>query len=270
MNYRWPVLLVLLLSGCSMSRQTETLEAYLREQETQLSSIHRQLQQTEADLAAARQESQLLRSQLTSSGKAVIPPEQAELFYRLSGIQFDTMQTSFLPGEAAGTGEFTVFITPVDQFQTALRIPGEIQISVLSATDSEPRTLAHTTFPANQVQGAWTAGWVSSGFVLQLPWTSQQQAQLNDHKVLLEATFKTIDGRNFTARHPVTLPSGGATPTALQTVPVAAEPPLLETPASPQIVPANFLDVPPAPASTRPSAIDTSDRRTIDEFPKYR
>ena len=66
MQRYWPTCLLVLLCGCSMSRQTETLEAYLRQQETHLAALQRQLEHAEADLAAARQESQLLRSQLTS------------------------------------------------------------------------------------------------------------------------------------------------------------------------------------------------------------
>lgn len=254
---------LLLLAGCSANRHADTLEAQLRHQESEINRLTGALNRVEAELMATREDSQALREQLTGTGQQVIPPEQAELFYRVSGVQIDKLQTSYLPGEQGESGRLAVMVTPVDQFQTALRVPGEITIKLRpTETDGQP-ALLHQTFHAREVQQLWTAGWVSSGYLLQIPWDTEHAGEEATEQpmqaVRLEATFRTFDGRQFSTQQEFALPPG-RNPTEI----VAREP---ERRVPVPIEPVVFEPVRPPSGFPR---TDTSDRRTIEEFPVYR
>ena len=185
--------------GCTIGHQTEALEAQLRSQEDHLAELASQLERTRADLAAARKDSEALRTQLVSEGKPVIPAEQAEQFYRLGKIRIDTLQSSYLPGDPGQPGHLQVSLAPLDEFDTALRIPGEVTLQILSE-DSQGNpagVMAETIFPASEVRENWNAGWVTSGFVLQWPWPDGLPDPETLDSILLAARFETLDGRSF-------------------------------------------------------------------------
>lgn len=185
--------------GCTIGHQTEALEAQLRSQEDHLAELASQLERTRADLAAARKDSEALRTQLVSEGKPVIPAEQAEQFYRLGKIRIDTLQSSYLPGDPGQPGHLQISLAPLDEFDTALRIPGEVTLQILSE-DSQGNpagVMAETVFPASEVRKNWNTGWVTSGFVLQWPWPDGLPDPETLDSILLAARFKTLDGRSF-------------------------------------------------------------------------
>jgi len=216
------VLFVCLANGCTIGRQTEALEAQLRTQEDHLAQLAGQLERTRAELAAARQDSDALRAQLASDGQPVIPAEQAELFYRLHKIRIDSLQSSYLPGDPGQAGELQVMITPLDEFETALRIPGEVRLKVVEQTGSgnAPAVVAERSFSPAEVRENWTAGWVTSGFVLQWPWPAELPDPESLEAVQLVAEFETLDGRAFETTQ--TLKLRKSTERPLSAPPVAA------------------------------------------------
>ncbi len=249
-------LVLLGLTGCAASRQVDSLESRLRQQEEELLRLSQELQRSQTDLAAARQDANTLRTQLTSSGKTVIPVEQAEMFYRISAITIDRMQSSFLVDEKGG-GEFAVQISPVDQLQAPLRVPGEITLKVLHPENPAALPLLERQFTGKDVKRSWNDGWVSSGFLLQLPWSAPAMSAAGPlEKVIVEAVYTTVDNRQFTARQEMTL--GTASPQQIQqaTHDESQEPQLVP-------IPIEFRQEPTGP-------MHTSDRRTLDEFPLYR
>ncbi len=261
--------LLLLLAGCSANRHVDTLEAQLRHQESEINRLTGALNRVEAELMATREDSQALRTQLTGAGQQVIPPEQAELFYRVTGVQIDKLQTSYLQGEQGESGRLAVMVTPVDQFQTALRVPGEITIKLRPTETEGQAALLHQTFHAREVQQLWTAGWVSSGYLLQIPWDTEHAgdtaADQPMQAVSLEATFRTFDGRQFSTQLEFALPPG-RNPTEI----AAGEPEQLEQPERRVPVPIEPVVFEPVRPPSGFPRTDTSDRRTIEEFPVYR
>lgn len=309
------------VGGCSANRQVEYLESQLRRQESEMLKLAGELNRTQSELLAARQDALTLRKQLAEGGQQVIPLEQAESFYSLAGIQIDKLQTSYLPGESGQPGRLSVMVTPVDQFRAALRVPGEITFKLRSGED-EAAPLVERTFTPQEVRELWTGGWVSSGFLLQLPWDPASQAESagvvklsdlgnssnseqdenareSDNSVVLadgvdggnspdiqtvagtankrtpnnwvlEATFRTGDGREFTAKH--TLSEAALRPRQSDRAP-SSQPQRSVPPPSANGQPP---DSPPATPIRQTSAavpadgISTSDRRTLDEFPVYR
>ncbi len=302
-----------LVGGCSANRQVEYLESQLRRQESEMLKLAGELNRTQSELLAARQDALTLRKQLAEGGQQVIPLEQAESFYSLAGIQIDKLQTSYLPGEAGQPGRLAVMVTPVDQFRAALRVPGEITFRLRSG-DDEAAPVVERTFTPQEVRELWTGGWVSSGFLLQLPWDPALQAEsagvvkLSDLDTspasedadssvvsagdenssnspeiqpvsaatekrspsnwVLEATFRTGDGREFSARHTLTeaalrpqQPARDAAPQRSASPPAASALP----PDSPPEKPIRQTS-----AVTPENGLPTSDRRSLEEFPVYR
>ncbi len=242
------LLLVLPLAvGCAADRQSELLEARLREQQDYAAQLASQLERAKADLMVANQESNTLRQQLVANGKQPLQPEQADVLYRMAKLQIDQFQSSIIPVGNSGRALINMVLTPVDQFNEPIKLPGDVTIKIFAQQDS---LLETHRFSAEQVRKKWNAGWVSSGFVFQLPWPDKvTAADLPGQQIELKATFKTADGREFEATHQLKIKA--------------------------DLNPQGNLDKPVKQADfdqnkASSDRIDTSDRRTIDEFPILR
>ncbi len=233
--------------GCAADRQSELLEARLREQQDYAAKLASQLERAKADLSVASQESNTLRKQLIASGKQPLEPEQADVLYRMTKLKIDQLQSSIIPVGNSNRPLINMVVTPVDQFNEPIKLPGNVTINIVDQQDS---LLETHSFTAAQVREKWNAGWVSSGFVFQLPWPEKIPfSDLSGQQIKLKATFKTADGREFEATHQLKVKEQHDTQA---------------NPGEP-IKQANF-----APPKASPGRIDTSDRRTIDEFPVFR
>lgn len=281
------ILIFCLAIGCKTSRQVEVLESQLRQQEEVMSQLSGELEQTRHELNASRMDANSLRTQLASSGQSSIPAEQAEMFYRISGLTIDRMQSSFLP-DGQGGGEFAVLLTPVDQLQAPMRVPGDVVFRVYDKDDRARNTiLFEKRVPGKDVSLKWTSGWVSSGFLLQFPWRAEEMrrvvAEHSLEDVVVETTFITADQRNYTAR--LTLPLSPEQRTDLESlsenvVPPPGNEPEIQSvgfdgklagpeekpfsPAVPESATASETLSEPAPPTIH------SDRRTLEEFPTFR
>ncbi len=246
------ILLLLLFAaiGCAADRQCELLEAQLREQQDYVVDLSNQLERAKADLSVANQESKALRQQLVAKGKQPLEPEQADVLYRMAKLKIDQLQSSIIPVGASNRPVINLVLTPVDQFNEPIKLPGEvtIELSTQDASDALPVEKYH--FDAAEVRKKWNAGWVSSGFVLQLPWPQKVPfTELSGQSVKLQAIFKTVDGREFSATHRLKVKD------KIQSATKAAN---------------SVRQAAIGKKETMPGRIDTSDRRTIDEFPVLR
>ncbi len=233
--------------GCAADRQGELLEARLREQQDYAAKLASQLERAQADLSVASQESNSLRQQLVASGKQPLHPEQADVLYRMAKLKIDQYQSSIIPIGNSNRPLINMVLTPVDQFNESIKLPGDVTINIIDQQDS---LLGTHRFTAAQVREKWNAGWVSSGFVFQLPWPENVSlSDLSGQQIELKATFKTADGREFEATHQLKVK---------KQYKMQANPdgPVKQADFSPMKAPAD--------------RIDTSDRRTIDEFPILR
>ncbi|MCG6156852.1 hypothetical protein [Rubinisphaera margarita] len=258
------MLLVLLCCGCGTSRNTELLESRLREHEDRLHQLSQQLERSENELALSQKEAADLRTQLAGTGQPVLQPEQANVLYRLSGLKIDQLQSAILPASESDQRLLNVVVTPVDQYNEALKIPGNLELKLLD----ESTELARFDIPAAELAENWSTGWVTSGYVIQLPLDA---SLLPTSPVNVVVTLRSLDGREFS--HQARLETGVSAGVIEQVsfedkVP---DPPGMETkvptPREPVSAPPPHDSLTVRPQNDR---IETSDRRTIDEFPIYR
>ncbi len=258
------LLVLCLLCGCGANRHTELLESRLREHEERLHQLSQQLERSENELAISRKEANDLRTQLAGTGRPVLQPEQANVLYRLSGLKIDQLQSAILPASQSDQRLLNVVITPMDQYGEALKIPGNLELKLLH----ENAELARFDIGAAELAENWSTGWVTSGYVIQLP---IEASLLTSSHVNVVATLKSLDGREFShqARLETGVSGGAIEQVSLEET--ATEPPVMEAKVPPPRDPVSA----PSPEESmivRPQneRIDTSDRRTIDEFPVYR
>ena len=256
---RYFILYVLLLApiGCTANRESELLEARLREQENQLLQLSNQLDKSQVNLSVAQQESNALREQLTATGKQGIQPEQADVLYRMAKLKIDPYQSSILPAaHSSKPALINIVITPVDQFEEPLKLPGDVTITIFADSVDQSKSKPYH-FTASDVRKKWNSGWVTSGFVIQLPLPEELAGLKNSGRsITLKATFKTTDGREFHATQKLRK----KTLSDQDRIPIAG---IAE---EKHIKQAKFT----SPEKTNKQPIDTSDRRTIDEFPIFR
>lgn len=256
MRYSILILLCAVSTGCNSTRKTDVLEARLREQQQQATQLAEQLTRADADLAVAQQESNILRQQLTANGAQPLQPEQSDVLYRMAKLRIDPLQSSILPVGNSDSSLINVVITPVDQFDEPLKLPGDITVELLEEKPSGNTLLGSHDFPAAQVRKKWSAGWVSSGFVFQFPWPEKHAiAEYSEKKLVLKATFKTADGREFVATNRLKI--NNHVRLAVDSVAASSQ--------KTELKQSNFEQTEAAA-----KRIDTSDRRTIDEFPIFR
>ncbi len=246
------ILIFGLLSGCSTRKQTELLEARLRDQQEMMTRLSEQLERSKNELSIARQESQDLRSQLIASGKPVLQPEQSAVLYRLAGVQVDELQSAILPASSSDQKILNLVLTPLDQYRQPLKIPVDVTLEI-STSEKIVETMNITS---KDLADNWSSGWITSGYVLQLP---IETSKLLSPQISISVTCNTLDGRQFED----TVKLEGLS-LHLRNVPDPIEPVSLEEQSSDISQEAQKSAILPN------IRIDTSDRRTIDEFPVYR
>ena len=183
-------------------------------------------------------------------------PEQADVLYRMAGLQIDKLQSSILPVGYSEKPLINIVLTPVDQFDKPLKLPGNVTVELFA----EDILLATEQFSASEVRKQWTSGWTSSGFVLQFPWPEKHSLeQYSGEYLTAQATFNTADGREFTAKQKLKVKKQISTPR--------------ESIASFEVDSKEKDELKQANSEKPFDSSDptvTSDRRTIDEFPIFR
>ena len=196
-------------SGCSTNRrQSDILEARLREQERALIQSRQELEQTRQQLNAAQREATQVYEQV-SAGSAPLVVEQNRQLASVEKITLNKMLTggrdqNQIPGDEL----LTVNILPVDASGNVMKLPGDIEIEVLDLNLPETnRAIGKWKLTSQEAMEYWHQGLVSSGYLLQLPW--QQQPQ--NSKLVVQAKMISIDGRQFMASEQVQIrPEGSA------------------------------------------------------------
>ena len=185
-----------LICGCSSGRgDVELLEARLRVQEDALAETDSKLQTAQRELTVARRESQSLRVQLASRGDAVLLPEQADQMYRVTGIGFSSLLTAGVDRDGVpGDEGLTAVLAPHDAEGELVKLPGRLELDVLDL--SRPRgeqRIGRWAYSAEESRKLWHAGFMSSGFQVDVPWQGTPASQ----DLVLHARFTTIDERRF-------------------------------------------------------------------------
>jgi outer membrane murein-binding lipoprotein Lpp len=197
MRLVFQVLLILLVAGCVSRRNSELLEARLREQEDELRSLHAQVQQSQADLTAARRLNESLKQKL------VQPASHDETFslderpFRVTGLKINSLLTGGVDRDGQpGDDQLTLVFAPVDRNGKPLQLLGQVDCELLERAEAaEPRRIARWSFDAAKTAAAWQKTLGSDGYRFELPWQTPPTSRELD----LRVRFSAQQGDHFEA-----------------------------------------------------------------------
>ena len=193
----------------------ESLEAEIRQSQDSLYRAEAKSTELQSQLALARREAELIRSQVASAGGQPPLPEQSGNFVRLSGVKINTLLSGGKDRDGQpGDDLLVALITPHDEQGDLVKIAGEVEIEAYDMTRSgDDKRVGHWTFNPEQAAKAWHSGFVGAGLQFELPW---QEVPANK-ELLVHARLKTTDGRQFDTNSPLkVVPPAHAAPALLQ------------------------------------------------------
>lgn len=202
---------VLSWSGCASRGQLELLEAEIRQHKDSSRLAEARSVELESQLAMARQETDLIRSQVAATGSQVPLPEQTGNLVRLTGVKINTLLSGGKDRDGQpGDDLLVALISPHDQQGDLVKIAGEVEIEAYDMTRSgDNKRVGHWTFDPTQSAKAWHSGFVGAGLQFELPW---QEAPSNK-ELLVHVRLRTSDGRQFDTSSPLKVaPPASATP----------------------------------------------------------
>lgn len=288
---------VLLLGGCTSRGSLELLEAEIRRGEDALLQAESRRSNLESQLAEARRETELLRSQIASNTGSAPLPEQTGNLVRLSGLTINTLLSGSKNRDREPGDELLVaLVAPVDEQGDLVKIAGDVEIEAydMSLTGDDKR-VGRWAFTTEEAAKAWHSGFVGAGLQFELPW----QAAPNSRELVLHARLVTGDGRSFdttsklkidpanvvvapeSATSRTTQPVSFQKRTIERKIPEPAQrlvPDYEDIEAEPEVMPARRLKAPPPrsntdrPASRTPTldGVQTSDSWTDETVPRWR
>lgn len=205
---RSAVVAVLLLVGCASRGETEVLEGRLRVREDMIRDLETQLENTRNELDISRSDSLALRDKLLTAGTQVIAAEHAEVLYGARSLKFSSMVTGGVDTDGLpGDEELCVQLMPLDGDNELIKLVGPIEIDVQDMSlPEDQRVIGRWEFTAEESRANWHRGFLSAGYLFQLPWqTVPKGEELTVHARLLAA-----DGRQFDATTQVTIVPPGS------------------------------------------------------------
>lgn len=201
-------LLLLLVTGCARSGNTELLEARLRQQEDRLAETEAHLAEAKAAYRVSMREITALYRKLDEQSTTALLPEEATSLYRVETIEFSKLMTGSLDRDGQpGDEMISAVLLPLDAQGSLVKVAGEVELELIDLSQPEgSRQLGRWGFSTEEVVDHWHDGLISSGYSFQLPW----QQPPTSSNLLLHARLTTVDGRMFeTSREIVVeVPSG--------------------------------------------------------------
>jgi len=191
----------LFCGGCASRGHLESLEAELRQHQDAMLRAENKSVELESQLALARRETELIRSQMASSGGAAPLPEQSGNLVRLSDLKINTLLSGGKDRDGQpGDDVLVALISPLDEQGDLVKIAGEIEIEAFDMTrPSEDKRVGRWTFDTEQAAKAWHSGFVGAGLQFELPWQDIPTSK----ELLVHARLKTVDGRQFDTSTPL-------------------------------------------------------------------
>ncbi len=282
LRHTWMLcLLAAAYSGCAARRSHDIVESRLREQSRLLAETESSLTKAQNELAIARQESDSLRQQLIADGKSPILPEQADVLFRATGIKINELLTGSLDRDGQPGDELlSAVVVPHDTDGEPMKLPGEMHLELFDLSQpGEQKRIGEWTFAASDAREHWHSGFLSSGYMFQLPW---QQAP-SSKQVVLHAQLKTADGREFNTSATIDITPPGPTEQLAADEPFGLE--LADEPSDPttayrpvggewQSSPRKFplernRKSPDAEDGRLRMPLKTSDSWSVDSIPRY-
>lgn len=188
-------------SSCASRGNLELLESQLRTQETLIQGYERQLGQLRNELTASQREMDLMRSDLAQA--STLPQEAAQTLAKAQGLTFNSLLTAAQNrDDRPGDECFHAVIYPHDAHGELVKLSGKLEIEALDLSrPPQDKVIGHWEFSPEEARNLWHAGFLASGYQVDLPW---QQSPAGG-KVLLHARLTAFDGRQFEASHTLTL-----------------------------------------------------------------
>ncbi len=208
---------IFLWAGCASRGQIEMLEAEVRQNKDCLTQAQAKTHQLESQLAQARREAELIRSQVAANGGQAPLPEQTGNLVRLAGVKINTLLSGGQDRDGQpGDDLLVALISPHDEQGDLVKIAGEVEIEAYDMTrPGDDKRVGRWTFDTEQAAKAWHSGFVGAGLQFELPW---QEVPANK-ELLVHARLKTTDGRQFDTNSPLkVVPPASATPPGLISV----------------------------------------------------
>lgn len=247
------------LVGCASTSHVDLLEARLREQEVLVERYEREIADVREELLTAQRRSVLLEEQLAEGGSRLVSAEVTDQLAAVEGIRFNTLLTGAQNLDSVpGDERLHAMIYPHDSDGGIVKLVGSVTLEAIDLSRPEgQRTLGRWEFDPQQALEIWHAGFISSGFKFEFPW----QSQPTSNEVLLHATFRTPDGREFRNSHTIRI----TPPKLLATV---NESPALATPPEERAFPAvpNSNTPPPMPTPSFPPQTRDSRPRALQDL----
>ncbi len=133
---------------------------------------------------------------------AKISPELASQTYSLRQIVLGRGTGGYDDDDVPGDEALQVVIEPRDGDGHPIKAPGAVHVEVLEITAEGLKTpLSSWDVPPEKVRRVWKSGFLSTGYVLILPWQNWPTSE----KVRVVARFTLPDGRLFEAEKDVTV-----------------------------------------------------------------
>lgn len=215
---------LLLTTGCLGARgNVELLEARLRQQQELAERAQRQLAQSQSELHAARQEADLLRTQLTVRGEQPLPAEFTQNLFQVTGLEFKGLLTGGRDRDGQpGDDVLVALVAPYDEHGDVVKLPGALELAALDMSRPEgEQQVARRKFAPDEARSLWKSGLLAAGYQCEIPWEHPPQSE----ELLLHARFTTADGRQFDATHKVRVQTAGSGSSPRQlTPPLEARP----------------------------------------------
>ncbi len=199
----------------------ELLEAEIRRTEDALHLAQSNSTDLETQLTVARRETELLRTQMASTGGQAPLPEQTGNLVRLSGVKINSLLSGGKDRDGQpGDDVLVALVSPLDEQGELVKIAGEVEIEAYDMTlPGEDKRVGRWTFSSEEAAKAWHSGFVGAGLQFELPW----QVLPNAKELVVHARLRTVDGRQFDTSTPLRIdPAEALAPGLLQ--PFEAQP----------------------------------------------
>ena len=197
----------------------ELLEAEIRQSQDSLYRAEAKSTELQSQLALARRETDLIRSQAVSHGDQAPLPEQTGNLVRLAGVKINTLLSGGKDRDGKpGDDLLVALITPHDEQGDLVKIAGDVEIEAYDMSLSgDDKRVGHWTFDPEQSAKSWHSGFVGAGLQFELPW---QEVPANKD-LLVHARLRTADGRQFDTNSPLKIVPPTSTTPGLISVPQA-------------------------------------------------
>lgn len=197
----------------------ELLEAEIRQHQDALRRAESKASELETQLSVARNETELLRTQMAQVDGQAPLPEQTGAIARLAGVKINTLLSGGKDRDGQpGDDVLVALVAPHDQQGDLVKIAGEVEIEAFDMTlPSEDKRVGRWTYTPEEAAKVWHSGFVGAGLQFELPW----QALPAGKELVVHARLRTTDGRQFDTSTPlkVTPPISTPQPPGLLPVP---------------------------------------------------